>query len=390
MINKWTSFGSDFFIFLLIFSFYNDSFVFKYFGSNATKIPILVFLVFYFPVFLRNYVTLNLLQFRLVLGFLLYLFSLLLIEMILGWKVEFAPAGSAIIAIAAMVLYFGRYPLKKLFYFIWISMMASVIMCHFNQPIDEWTFRTTGGTEDPNEFATQLLAFFFISIYLFLKNHSKVFLFSSILFFTYGLFKAGSKSAFLILGVVGSLLILYTIISNPRLFFNYKALVGLLLAVGVTLYINPTEISGVKNMLERSKDSGTAAFRMHSWIAGFHMIEQHPLFGVGGDAFGVNEPLYEEFHMVGSAPAPHNVYIKLAAESGIPAFLFFIVILTHIVLYYNFKMVMNTDEKYIMAMLFSTLLMGLTLGFLYDKYFWLHIIILMNLNYQLKSQGYLR
>jgi O-antigen ligase len=136
-------------------------------------------------------------------------------------------------------------------------------------------------------------------------------------------------------------------------------------------------------MLSRTKDTGTAAFRMHSWIAGLHMIEQNPFFGIGVNGFSDNEPLYEEGHMVGSAPAPHNVYIKLLAESGIFSFILFVILIGHIIMT-NLKQIYRSDGWYILAMLLSALLMGLTLGFTYDKYFWLPIAILMHLNYNFK------
>lgn len=388
MINKWLGYLSDFFIFSLIFSFYNDSFLVGVLGANIIKVLVLGFMAFYLPRFIENAKTLTDPQIKMALFFFTWLFVVLLIEMILGWKVEFAPAGSAIIAVVAMIFFFIHYPLEKTLYFIWISMMASVVMSHFNHPIDEYTFRTSGGTEDPNEFATQLIIFLFASFYLFTKNHSKLFLAASVVFFTYGFFKAGSKSSFLILGVMGAGLILHAIIAHPRLLFNYKTLIAVLLSMIALLFIDPTKISGIQNMIERSKNSGTADMRMHSWEAGFHMIEQRPVFGVGGDAFAVNEPLYEDYHMVGSAPAPHNIYIKLAAESGIPIFLFFLFFLFYITTL-NFRQLINTNAVHLYSIYFATLLMGLTLGYLYDKYFWLSVIIIMNLNYQIKYKGYI-
>jgi O-antigen ligase len=141
-------------------------------------------------------------------------------------------------------------------------------------------------------------------------------------------------------------------------------------------------------MLERSENTGTAVFRMHSWIAGIHMIEANPIFGVGGDAFIANEPLYEEFLMVGSAPAPHNIYIKLLGENGIPAFLLFMYFIFYIVKI-NFKFLFYHNEWLLFSAFVSVLLMGLTLGILYDRYVWIMFAIMMNINYQLKQKGYI-
>lgn len=380
---------SDLFILVLIFSFFNDNFMVQKLGDNILKILFLAFYSFYFLTLIKNFKSSTTsLQFKLIFIFLAYLFVLLLIELFLGWNVDFAPAGSALIAIFAMILYFSHYPINKILYMIWIAVAASVIMSYFNQPVSEWTFRTSGGTEDPNEFAAQLLGFFFASIYLYTHNRSKLFLIVSLLFFTYGLFKAGSMSSFLVLGIVGALNIIRLFILKPGYLFNMKALLLIVALAIAATQIDFGKIEGIQNMLGRTKDTGTADFRMHSWTAGMHMVEAHPIFGVGADAFSRNEPLYEEYHMVGSAPAPHNVYIKLIAESGIPAFLFFMVFITYIIIS-NIKVLFYNNEWLILSSLFSLLLMGITLGIFYDKYLWIFIILVMNLNHQIKQKGYI-
>jgi len=263
--------------------------------------------------------------------------------------------------------------------------MASVIISYYNPPLSEWSFRKSGGTDDPNEFATQLLVFLFAAFYLYTQNKSKLFLITSILFFTYGILHAGSKSSFLMLGVLGLLSIVRFLIIKPRIFFNYKALLGFLLLLGVITQINFTQYKAVSNILDRAKDTGTAEYRIHSWIAGKHMVENNPFFGVGVNEFAAHEPAYEEGHMVGSAPAPHNVYVKLIAESGIPIFILFILFIGYIIVR-NFNILFYIDEWWILVMLLAVLLMGLTLGITYDRYFWLSIVLMMNINHQLNKK----
>lgn len=388
MLKNILTYISDFFILLLIFSFFNDNFMVERGGENILKLLFLVFYAFYFLTFIKNFKSSTTTQFKLIFIFLAYLFILLLVELFLGWNVDFAPAGSALIAIFAMVLYFSHYPINKLLYMIWIAVMASVVMSHFNHPVSEWTFRTSGGTEDPNEFAAQLLAFFFASIYLYTHNRSKLFLITSLLFFTYGLFKAGSMSSFLVLGIVGTVNIIRLLILKPNYFFNAKMLLFITVLSIASTQIEFAKIEGIQNMLGRTKDTGTADFRMHSWVAGKHMVETHPIFGVGADAFARNEPLYEEGHMIGSAPAPHNIYVKLIAESGIPAFLFFIFFILYMIAS-NIKVFFYRNEWLILSSLFSLLLMGITLGIFYDKYLWIFIILVMNLNHQIQRKGYI-
>lgn len=387
MLNKLLSYLSDFFILLLIFSFYNDNFLAdKIMGENGFKVVFPLFWLFFASTIIQNFKTTNTTQFKLIYVLFAYLFIALLIELFLGWNVSFAPAGSALLAIVSLLIYFNRYPINKVLYFVWTSMMASVVICYFNQPLDEWTFRTSGGTEDPNEFAGQLLFFLFASFYLYTHNRSKLFLAITLVFFTYGLFKAGSMTSFLVLGIVSFISLIRLFIVKPEYFLNVKALLLLFTLLIAFTQIDLTKIEAIQNVLGRTKDTGTALFRMHSWVAGIHMIEANPLFGVGGDAFAENEPLYEEFHMVGSAPAPHNIYIKLLAESGIPAFLLFMAFLVYIIKI-NFKELLHRNEWFLFSSLLSLLLMGLTLGILYDKYVWLAIALIMNFNTQLQHKG---
>jgi O-antigen ligase len=384
MLNKALSYLSDFFIFFLIFGFFNDNFLVEFLGPLSLKLPVVVLYLLYIPRLLKHFKTMTDTQDKLFFIFWLYSMTLLLIQMLLGFEIDFGPAGTQLIAVLGLMIYFSRYPITKTLYFLWVTMMASVIICYVHPTgIVQWTFRRSGGTEDPNEFATQLLMFFFAFIYLYTRNKSKMFLIVSILFFLYGLFTAGSMSSFLMLGALGLLSLARLVIQKPRLFFNYKILFIFLIALGAATQINPAKIEALNNMLSRTKDTGTAAFRMHSWIAGLHMIEQNPFFGIGVNGFSDNEPLYEEGHMVGSAPAPHNVYIKLLAESGIFSFILFVILIGHIIMT-NLKQIYRSDGWYILAMLLSALLMGLTLGFTYDKYFWLPIAILMHLNYNFK------
>lgn len=385
MLTKTLSRLSDFFIFVLVFSFYNDNFMVEHFGTQSLKALFFLFYLFYFFTFVQNFKTMTGTQDKMFFAFFLFDMTLLLIQILFGWNVFFGPVGFMLIAILSVILYFSRYPLQKLLYMVWISMMASVVMCYFNQPLNEWTFRKSGGTVDPNEFSTQLLIFLFAAFYLYTQNKSKLFLAVSIVFFTYGILHAASMSSFLMLGILGLLGIIRLILIKPQIFFNTKILLGLLLLSAIATQITPNKFEAVSNLLGRTKETGTANFRMHSWIAGKHMVEKNPLLGVGVDTFGSNEPKYEEGHMVGSSPNPHNVYIKLIAESGIVIFLIFVLFIGNIIVS-NFRLLFYTNAWWIMMILFSSLLMGLTLSFLYDKFFWMSIALMMNLNYELNRR----
>lgn len=275
----------------------------------------------------------------------------------------------------SIVIYFSNYRLDKILYFIWLSMVVSILICYFNEPLSEWSFRKSGGTGDPNEFATQVLSFMFISIYLFKNNHSRIFIFSSSVLFIYGLFMAGSKSSFLILGI----LIIIIVLRNYQSFLNYKSFVLILILLFAFNAINFNNIKMINNMLERSKKSGTEYTRINSWIAGYHMLEDNVILGVGINNYADYTRQYAEVFLADDAIAPHNVFVKLVAESGIIVFLSFIIFIV-ILMLSNIRSILLSRYEYLWYATLSTILMGLTLGITYEKYFWISIAIMMQIN----------
>jgi O-antigen ligase len=390
MVNKLLTNISDFFIFAIIFSLFNDDFTVAHLGGvTMLRLPILLLYIFYFSHISRTFKTMTDTQDKLFLLFWSLTMILLLLEILFGWDVDFFPSGSVLIAILTMILFFERYPLNKILYFLWLSMMISVIICYYSPPMDEYSFRGTGGTEDANEFATQLLALLAASIYLFKQNKSKLFIIISIVFFTYGFFKAGSMSAFLGFGILGSLSLVRFIILKPLFFINFKTLLLILALVLAATQVDPKRIELANDMLNRTKNTGSATQRFHVWVAGLHMIENNPILGVGINAFNNNEIQYEEGHMIGAVLAPHNIYVKILAESGLLMFALFLVFLIYIIKT-NIRTIWLNNEWYVINILFAYLFMGLTLGYGYDKHFWLAIAIVMNLNYQLKRNKLLQ
>jgi putative inorganic carbon (HCO3(-)) transporter len=67
----------------------------------------------------------------------------------------------------------------------------------------------------------------------------------------------------------------------------------------------------------------SAIDRLQSWEAGIAMIKAHPLFGVGPFNFFEVFPEYSHY----DPHAPHNAFVALAAESGIPSCLLFVAII---------------------------------------------------------------
>lgn len=378
MLGRLTYIFNDILIFVFIFSFFNDNFIVEFLGEKTLKILFLLFLLANGSTMIKNIRTMNSSLDKLFFVYFIVLLIIFLIQNIVNGSNDFVRSLFTLISIFVVTTFFSRYELQKLLYFIWFSMMVSVIICFFNEPINPWTFRTSGGTIDPNEFAAQLLAFIFTSIYLYTMNKSKFFLSISGIFFIYGIFKAGSMSSFLMLGVVVTLLSIKYLFYNVKIIFNYKLLLIVIIMIFGALQIDFVKFEAVSNMLDRTKETHTAGYRMDSWVAGKHMIEHHTLIGVGINEFANNTNKYAETYI--HSPAPHNVYIQLFAESGVIVFILFIIFLTSLLIQ-KFTMIINNNEIWLFMAFISLLLMGMTLGIGFDKYFLLYIAIIMNVHY---------
>jgi len=131
-----------------------------------------------------------------------------------------------------------------------------------------------------------------------------------------------SRSGFLGLGIAVFLLAWY---SKRR----YLSLSLLLFAGIVAFPFIP------KKALERYKSIPTAAqldpsaiARIQTWETGLNMIKAHPILGVGPMNFQAQYTHYLVKKYLGAANyharAPHNAYVALSAESGIPSMLLFV------------------------------------------------------------------
>lgn len=378
MPNRLLPILNDILVFIFVFGIFNDMFLVEYFGASILKIIFVLFIVFNAKIMLKNLKSMNLLQDKMFFMFFTVLIISSLIRSIIDMPNDPLTPIFLLLSTVCIVLFYGRYPLKKLFYFIWISMLISIIICYFNEPIYYWEFRKTGGTLDANTFAAEILAFIFTTIYLYLSDKNRFFLILSVMAFWYGIFYAGSKSAFLTFGIILILLIFKYFIHDLKRIFNYK-FISLILILGLSAtQIDFTKIDVVSKMLDRSKKSGTAEQRFQSWRAGQHMVENHPFVGVGIVQFAENTNKFSKVRV--KHPAPHNLYIKLVAESGIIVFVLFVIFIS-ILLIQNFNIIINNNYIWIYLSLFSLLLMGMTLGLTYHKAVWLYIAILMNINY---------
>lgn len=376
-------FLNDVLVFIFIFSLFNDLFLTNLFGNNILKAIFIIFVTFNGKMMINNFKKMHSLQNYLFFFFFLVLTVMFLIGSLINMPDDLIAPVFTLLSVLLIVVYFSRYSLDKLFYLIWVVVMISITICFFNDPIDTTTFRKTGGTPDPNTFATQVLTFILISIYLFNKNKNRFFLIISTIFFLYGIFFAGSKSAFLTLGVIIVLVVFKYLFYNLKTFFGYKFILLLTILLIAATQIDFTKIEIVSNILDRTESNKTAHFRFISWVAGQHMIEENPLMGVGLGQFNLHTHKYAE--VIHRSTAPHNTYIQLFAEMGIIVFSVFLLLLS-VLLTSNFRLVINSNFIWVYFSFVAILFMGLTLGLAYWKVQWLFIAIMMNINYIIKDQ----
>jgi O-antigen ligase len=366
----------DLALFLLVFGIINDDFVVdKIAGENALKAIFAFFLLLYARDILLAFMSpknrvLKFFYFFIIV-FSLVMFVNVLLEVITLIQAIFVLL--PIIAIFVLVSYYENF--EKLLYFIWASTIVSSIILVFSEPLTQWTFRRTGGTGDPNEFATHVLVASSITIYLFYKNRNYLFLLPSLGLFSYALLYAGSKSAFLTLLFLSVFALVVKFRFLLKKLFSLQMIVGIIILSVGFFVLDVTQMTAIKGMEERAKSSGTAKTRFVSWNAGVRMARDNFLTGVGAEQYEKHAREYATDFIAEGSFAPHNFLIKMIGENGIFPF-FALVIFLFILFTYRFSEIMHSDYFWIYLAALATVLMGLTLSMTYEKYFWLFLGLL--------------
>jgi O-antigen ligase len=100
--------------------------------------------------------------------------------------------------------------------------------------------------------------------------------------------------------------------------------------------VSPHAIRERFESLAHGKDVDSNAFRLVVWRTGLHMIEAHPLLGLGPEEQHVHfdEYMPSDIHKkpVGFYGHLHNLYIEYAAERGIPVLIVFLWMIAWILL----------------------------------------------------------
>lgn len=227
---------------------------------------------------------------------------------------------------------------KQFFIFIWGLIFLGTISCFIGlyQYINKiglleegGILRITGTAADPNYFALHLVMLIPLSVSLFLSSKSILarsylagFFMLSLLniFFTFS--RGGMIGLVIVLSLSFFMLVLH----------NRKKLIPVFISVLFILSIIPLIPEQYWSRIRTIPDVKDVAIRarLDTWRAGYEIILEHPLMGVGVGNFR-----YEYFLKALASPdirmkaqlVAHNTFIEIAAESGILALIFFLTLI---------------------------------------------------------------
>jgi O-antigen ligase len=178
--------------------------------------------------------------------------------------------------------------------------------------------RVRGTIGYPNQFGAWLALQIPIAVSLFifeLGTRKKLFYGGTAVLGIFGLLLSFSRSAWA--GLLGSGLVFLLILARKRLLkARYVLTIGLAMAfVGVLLVVFWDTI------MLRFETGDTGKYRLIMMEIAYDLIKENPLFGVGLNNYNFHQvELFRYWNPV------HNEYMRLAAETGIPGLIFFMVI----------------------------------------------------------------
>lgn len=368
----------DFSLFFLLFVSFNDFFSIELTGYYIIKAALALFVVVHINDYLEMISSRSSIAIRGFYTFMLVLAVVTIASNLLYFDNTLVVGITRMFSIFTLFIYFSyTKELDKVLYMLWAIMIFSSIVAYFSAPLDLYTFRKTGATEDPNEFAAQLLVILFVTVYLFQKNKNWFFLLGSLGIFTYTLLFAGSKSAFIFLALILLFIFIARFKNIISHMFSAKGLVATIVLAGVIsagIMMSGTAVEGLKG---RAQKTGTFEQRLIVWRAGGEMIRDHFFIGVGFGEFKNVSGRYVKDFLAEEARPSHNNFVKIFAESGVFAFLTFTFFILALFMT-RFYEIVRSDYYWLYLASLSMVLMGLTVPSLHHKDFWIALAIVSN------------
>jgi putative inorganic carbon (HCO3(-)) transporter len=175
-----------------------------------------------------------------------------------------------------------------------------------------------------------------LSIGMFFESKSKqqkvVYILSSTLI-GICLFSTMSRAAWV--GVFVGVLVQFVLMGRAKLVNKQKLAISLM-SIVIVIILAASLFLGANVLLARAgsivNTDQSFANRLVMWESAVRIIKDNLLFGCGPDALAYTFPRYESVKMAREAPNQvqtnvHNIYLQLAATSGIPALMAFLIII---------------------------------------------------------------
>jgi putative inorganic carbon (hco3(-)) transporter len=129
----------------------------------------------------------------------------------------------------------------------------------------------------------------------------------------------GTRSRSGFLGLITAALLLTFYSQRKKIGFAVLTLA----AVAFLALVPSASMKRYESISTAAEVDPSAIGRLEAWKTGVAMMKQHPFFGVGPLNFFTTFNQYTSY----AARAPHNAFVALGAESGIPSCLIFVAIL---------------------------------------------------------------
>lgn len=133
-----------------------------------------------------------------------------------------------------------------------------------------------------------------------------------------------SRGGFLSVIALGSV---YILRSNQRM----KATIGALVVAGVVLSVLPQEFwdrMSTMNVASTSELDTSSASRLHFWQVAVNMANEHPLIGVGYNAYNSTYDTYDFLQgFYGRRRSVHSMWFGILAELGYSGFIIYVLML---------------------------------------------------------------
>ncbi len=180
------------------------------------------------------------------------------------------------------------------------------------------------GTYDVNDLALLFVVTLPFAFFMLKEStkYQRLLLLAAIALMIVGIIKSGSRGGFLGLLIISALLLIRSS-KQARKYALIAILGGAIIFVAAAPAAYWARISTILS-LKKDYNMNLQTGRMKVWENGLKMIAAHPLTGVGINCFSIAHADYSGTKINIS---PHNSFIQIAAELGIPGFLLFVAII---------------------------------------------------------------